>query len=95
LHWIGTKLCDIPKYDGLTDISLFVKEFELHVLEQKRMLSIDVVLKVTPTRWWVAHREEIKDWSQCNRLMQIRFGTEEENIAHKYTRESDPTGHME
>jgi hypothetical protein len=20
LHWIGTKLCDPPKYDGLTDI---------------------------------------------------------------------------
>jgi hypothetical protein len=29
------------------------------------------------------------------RLMQIRFGTEEENIAQKYTGESDPTGHVE
>jgi hypothetical protein len=29
LWWIGTKLCDPPRYDGLTDISLFIKEFEL------------------------------------------------------------------
>jgi hypothetical protein len=36
LHWIGTKLCDPPRYDGLTDISLFVKEFELQVPKQQR-----------------------------------------------------------
>jgi hypothetical protein len=27
--------------------------------------------------------------------MQIRFGTEEEKIVHKYTRESDQTSHVE
>jgi hypothetical protein len=27
--------------------------------------------------------------------MQIRFGYEEENISQKYTRESDPTDHVE
>jgi hypothetical protein len=29
LHWIGTELCDPPRYDGLTDIILFLKAFEL------------------------------------------------------------------
>jgi hypothetical protein len=95
LRWIGTELCDPPRYDGLTDISMFVKEFELQVPEQQRLLALDVVLKVTPARWWDAHREGMKDWSQCNRLMQIRFGTEEENIAQKYTGESDPVDHVE
>jgi hypothetical protein len=84
LHWIGTELCNPPRYDGLTDISMFVKTFELQVPEQQRLLALDVVLKVTPSRWWVAHREGMKDWLQCNRLMQIRFGTEGENIAEIY-----------
>jgi hypothetical protein len=95
MRWIGTELCNLPRYDGLSDISMFVKTFELQVPEQQRLLALDVVLKVTPTRWWVAHREGMKDWLQCNRLMQIRFGTEGENIAHKYTGESDPAGHVE
>jgi hypothetical protein len=54
-----------------------------------------VVLKVTSTRWWVAHREGMKDWLQCNKLMEIMFGNEGENIEKKYTRESDPAGHVE
>jgi hypothetical protein len=63
LHWIGTELCYPPKYDGLTNICLFVKEFELHVPSQQRFLALDIFLKVTPTRWWDAHREGMKDWS--------------------------------
>jgi hypothetical protein len=59
------------------------------------LLALDVSLKATLSRCWVAHREGIKDWSQCNRLMQVRFGSEEENIVQKYTGESDPTGHVE
>jgi hypothetical protein len=34
LHWIGTKLYDPPRYDGLTEINVFIKSFELHVPEQ-------------------------------------------------------------
>jgi hypothetical protein len=29
LHWIGMELCDPPRYDGLTDIGIFIKSFEL------------------------------------------------------------------
>jgi hypothetical protein len=35
LHWIGTELCDLPRYNGLSDIRLFVKGFELWVLKKK------------------------------------------------------------
>jgi hypothetical protein len=52
LRWIGTELCDPPMYDGLIDISMLVKEFKLQVPRQQRLLALDVVLKVTPTRWW-------------------------------------------
>jgi len=59
------------------------------------LLALDVFPKVTPTRWWVAHREGIKDWSQCRGLLQVRFGIEEEKIAQNYTRKIDLTSHFE
>jgi hypothetical protein len=52
-------------------------------------LALYVLLKVAPSRWWDAHGEGMKGWSQCRKLMQVRFGTEVENIAQKYTGESD------
>jgi hypothetical protein len=33
LRWIGTKLYEPPRYEGLTDINVFIKSFELHVPE--------------------------------------------------------------
>jgi hypothetical protein len=62
LCWIGMELCDPPKYDGLTDISSFVKVFELQIPEQQILLALDVVLKATPTRWWDSHKEGIEYW---------------------------------
>jgi hypothetical protein len=59
------------------------------------MLALYGVLKATPTKWWDAHKEGMKDWPQCRRPMQIRFSIEEENIVQKYTGESDPTSHVE
>jgi hypothetical protein len=82
-------------YDGLTDISMFLKAFESQVPKQQRMLALDVVLKATLATWWDAHREGIKYWPQCSKLMQLRFGTEEEDIAQMYIGESDPIGHVE
>jgi hypothetical protein len=63
LRSIGIDLCDPSGYDGLTNIRLFVKEFELQVPKQQRLLALDVVLKETPSRWWDAHREGMEDWS--------------------------------
>jgi hypothetical protein len=40
---------------------MFVKEFELKVPKQKRLLALDVFLKATPARWWAPHKEEMKD----------------------------------
>jgi hypothetical protein len=61
LRWIGKEICDHPRYDGFTKIILFVKEFESRLPEQQRILELDVVLKATPARWWVAHKEGMED----------------------------------
>jgi hypothetical protein len=78
LRWIGTEVCDPPRYDGLTDVAYFIREFELKISYQQILLALDVALKVTPTRWWVAHKDGIRDWQQCRRLLQVRFGTKNE-----------------
>jgi hypothetical protein len=88
------ELCDPPRYDGLNEISYFVQAFEFYILEQQILLALDVVLKATLARWWVAHKEGIKYWQECRRLMQVRFGTEVEYIVHKYIGVSDPVDHI-
>jgi len=85
LCWIGTKICKLPHYDGLTDATTFFFKFQDIVVEQQRLLALDVSLKETYARWWVAHKISIQDWSQCKRLMQIRFGKTSKFIADKYT----------
>jgi hypothetical protein len=53
---LETELCDIPKYDGLIDLELLYKTFELQIPEQQILLTLDIVLKATLSRWWVAHK---------------------------------------
>jgi hypothetical protein len=83
------ELCDPPKYDGLNDISSFVKALELKIPKQLRLLALDVVLKATPAIWWASHKEGIEDWSQCKILLQVRFGTKVDYV-QRYRGVSDP-----
>jgi hypothetical protein len=55
------------------------------------LLSLDIELKATFARWWVAHKEKIEDWKQCRRLLQVIFGARNEYISWKHTRLSYPT----
>jgi hypothetical protein len=95
LHWIGKELCDPPRYEGLNDIRSFIKVFESYLPEHQRLLALDVVLKATPARWWVAHKKGMEEWLECRRLIQVRFDTKLEIIAKNYTRVSDPVVHVE
>ena len=46
------------------------------MLENHRLLALDISLKGTPVRWWGAHKETIWDRYQCKQLLRIRFGAE-------------------
>jgi hypothetical protein len=61
LRWIGNEVCDPPRYDELTDVAYFIREFELEISNQQRLLSLHFTLKKTLTRWWVAHKDGIRD----------------------------------
>jgi hypothetical protein len=66
------------------------------VLENQRLLAVDITLKATPARWWGAHKGTIKDWYQCKQLLHIRFGTEQRsNQQQKYDGQGAPTKHLE
>jgi hypothetical protein len=62
MRWIGIEVCDPPRYDKLTNVTYFIREFELQILDQHILLALDIVLTMTPTIWWAAHKDGIRDW---------------------------------
>jgi hypothetical protein len=77
-------------------LETFLTQYEDVVLEKKRLLSLELALKATPTRWWSAHKETITEWYQCKRKLRIRFGAEHKNNKqYKYEGHRAPTEHLE
>ena len=69
LRWVGTELCDMPMYEGLPNLDMFLLEFEDKVLETQRLLDLDVALKSTPARQWVSHKQSISEWPHYRKLL--------------------------
>jgi hypothetical protein len=57
-------------------------------------LALYVGKKVTSTRWRVKHKDGIRDWQQCKRLLQVRFGTKNESVMPKYSGLRFPADHF-
>ena len=57
LSWIGSEVIPLPSYDGLTSLDSFLIEYDLKVPSTHKLLSLDVALKVSPTRWWNIHKK--------------------------------------
>ena len=63
--WVGTEIREPSSFHGVNDLEEFQRRYEHEVLENKRMLSLDIEFKETPAIWWGAHKEIVKDWYQC------------------------------
>ena len=61
---------------ALSDIHIFVQEYEAQVPYSERLQPLVVALRVTPMRWWTAHQGKITTWETCRRLFMFRFGTD-------------------
>jgi hypothetical protein len=73
-----------------------LEQYEDEVLENQRILTLDIALKATPARWWGTHKETITYWYQCKKLLHIRFGAEQKNNKEqKYDGQGAPTEHLE
>jgi hypothetical protein len=96
VRWIGTKIIEPPCFHGLNDLETFLTQYEDEVLENQRLLALDLSLKDTLTIWWGAHKETNIDWYQCKRLLRIRFDAEQTgNKQQKYDGLGIPVEHLE
>jgi hypothetical protein len=65
VRWVGTEIKEPPSFHGINDLETFLAQYEDKVLENQRLLALDIALKATPAIWWGAHKEAIIDWYQC------------------------------
>jgi hypothetical protein len=57
----------------VNELETLLTRYKDEVLENKRLIDLDIALKETQARWWGVHKETIKDWYQCKRLLCIIF----------------------
>jgi hypothetical protein len=96
VRWVGTEIREPPSFHGINDLETLLSEYEEAVLENQRLLALDLSLKATPTRWWGTQKETITDWYQCKWLLHIRFGAEQKkNDQRRYDGQGAPTEHLE
>jgi hypothetical protein len=71
-------------------------QYEDKVLENQRLLALDLALKTTPTRWWGQHKDTITNWYKCKRLLCIRLNVEHKNNKQqRYEGLGTPAKHLE
>ena len=94
LRWIRSEVSILPIFDGLSDVRIFVQEYEAQLPCSKRLQHLVVALRATPTRWWIMHQQNIPTSDTCRRLLLIRFGDDSEGIESLYDGVSRPTTHI-
>ena len=94
LCWIGSEVSTIPIFDGLSDIQVFVQEYEAQLPCSERLQYLVVALRATPARWWTVHQQNIATWDTCRRLLLIRFGADTGGIESLYDGVSGPAMHI-
>jgi hypothetical protein len=50
-RWVGTEVREHPVYDGTSGLSSFMLNMEEKVVEDQRILVLDVAFQDTPARW--------------------------------------------
>jgi hypothetical protein len=55
VRWIGFELCDAPRFNGTGLVDIFLTQMEKVVLKDKRVQTMDAVVRGTPMRWWETH----------------------------------------
>ena len=90
-----SNVCNLPSYDGLGDVNIFLTDYEEQVLENQILLALDIALKSTPDRWQGAHKKNIEGWQECRKLMWIRLGQIDTDIEIKYDGETNPRKHIQ
>jgi hypothetical protein len=59
VHWIGSNLCDLLRFDGACLIDTFLAWMEGLVHANQRIQTMDVVVNGTHLHWWEMHHTNI------------------------------------
>ena len=62
LFYVSSEVRKLPHYDGLTDVDLFLDDFECEVPEDHRFQALELALLTTPARWWGTHKDSFSGW---------------------------------
>ena len=73
LHCVSLEVREMPTYDGLNDVDLFLYAFEREVPEKQCFEALDYALRTTLARWWGTHKGSFDDWCECRRMMRMLF----------------------
>ena len=63
LQCLSTEVRNLPHYDGLNDVNIFLEEFEREVLEVHQFQALEMALRTMFACWWGMHKERFID---CN-----------------------------
>jgi len=50
LRYISVEVCNLPHYDGLEYVNIFLDKFERDVPKEHRFQTLDIVLRDMPAR---------------------------------------------
>jgi hypothetical protein len=51
VRWIGIEIREPTSFHGVNDLEEFLTKYEEEVIENQRLLVLDIPLKATPARW--------------------------------------------
>jgi len=52
IRWVGTKIREPPSFHGVNDLEELLTRYEDELLDNQRLLALDIALKETPAIWW-------------------------------------------
>ena len=91
---MSSEVRNLPTYDGLNDVDVFLDAFEREVPKKQHFEALDWALRTMPTRWWGTHKCSFDDWRECRRMMRTYFGKPKVQVTEKYDRKDDPCAHL-
>ena len=94
LCWIESEVSTLPIFYGLSDVRVFVQEYEAQLPCSERLQHLVVALRATPARWWTAHQQNITTWDTCRKLLLIRFRVDVGGMELLYDGVSGPASHI-
>ena len=73
IRWVGTKVKEHPVYDGTSELNILFLNMEEKVLEDQRIMVLDVAFQNTPAIWWDNHKSLLRTWDELKKAIKYRF----------------------